>query len=149
MDARRGYDHAINEFVVWYRFEPRLAFDRTVVLHHWSHLKSRPVGEATSPCLDCSITRPVHFRVRMLIHRQKHRNNGSSKPFRAQVNTTTGTASTSGLVAVSFSLSAALAASAADPRSRVLAHRSPVRWPEQLHSELGSFGVNRTPACAG
>ena len=30
--CQRTYDHAINEFVEWYCSEPRLAFNRTVVL---------------------------------------------------------------------------------------------------------------------
>jgi hypothetical protein len=47
-DARRGYRHAIDEFVDWYCSEPRLAFNRIVVLRYRSHLESRqgprPVG---------------------------------------------------------------------------------------------------------
>ena len=31
-DAKRGYGHAIDEFVDWYCSEPRLAFNRIVVL---------------------------------------------------------------------------------------------------------------------
>jgi hypothetical protein len=31
-DAQRGYSHAIDEFVDWYCSEPRLAFNRIVVL---------------------------------------------------------------------------------------------------------------------
>jgi hypothetical protein len=31
-DAQRGHRHAIDEFVDWYCSEPRLAFNRTVVL---------------------------------------------------------------------------------------------------------------------
>jgi hypothetical protein len=31
-DSRRGYQHAIDEFVAWYCSEPRLAFNKTVVL---------------------------------------------------------------------------------------------------------------------
>ena len=33
-DSRRGYQHAIDEFVAWYCSEPRLAFNKTVVLRH-------------------------------------------------------------------------------------------------------------------
>jgi len=29
-DSRRGYQHAIDEFVAWYCSEPRLAFNKTV-----------------------------------------------------------------------------------------------------------------------
>jgi hypothetical protein len=38
-DAKRGYRHAIDEFVDWYCSEPRLAFNRIVVLRYRSHLK--------------------------------------------------------------------------------------------------------------
>ena len=32
VEAQRGYSHAIDEFVDWYCSEPRLAFNRIVVL---------------------------------------------------------------------------------------------------------------------
>ncbi len=41
VDAQRGYSDAINEFVDWYCSEPRLAFNRVVVLRYRSHLESR------------------------------------------------------------------------------------------------------------
>ena len=41
LDAKRGYSHAIDEFVDWYCSEPRLALNRTVVLRYRSHLESR------------------------------------------------------------------------------------------------------------
>ena len=31
-DVQRGYRHAIDEFVDWYRSEPRLSFSKTVVV---------------------------------------------------------------------------------------------------------------------
>jgi hypothetical protein len=34
LDSRRGYQHAIDEFVAWYCSEPRLAFNKTVVLRY-------------------------------------------------------------------------------------------------------------------
>ncbi len=43
-DAQRGYRHAIDEFVDWYCSEPRLAFNRTVVLCYRSHLESRQLA---------------------------------------------------------------------------------------------------------
>ena len=46
-DAQRGYRHAIDEFVDWYCSEPRLAFNRIVVLRYRSHLESRQ--------LDCGL----------------------------------------------------------------------------------------------
>ena len=46
-DAQRGYRHAIDEFVDWYCSEPRLAFNRTVVLRYRSHLESRELAPGT------------------------------------------------------------------------------------------------------
>jgi hypothetical protein len=50
LTSRRGqrtYDHAIREFVAWYRSEPRLAFNRTVVLRYRIHLEQRQSAPAT------------------------------------------------------------------------------------------------------
>src|SRR5437868_3380364 len=47
-DARRGYRHAIDEFVDWYCSEPRLAFKRIVVLRYRSHLESRQLAPGTN-----------------------------------------------------------------------------------------------------
>jgi site-specific recombinase XerD len=46
-DAQRGYSHAIDEFVDWYCSEPRLAFNRLVVLRYRSHLESRRLAPGT------------------------------------------------------------------------------------------------------
>ena len=46
-DAKRGYSHAIDEFVDWYCSEPRLAFNRIVVLRYRSHLESRQLAPGT------------------------------------------------------------------------------------------------------
>ena len=35
--GQRTYEHAIDEFVEWYCSEPRLAFNRTVVLRYRIH----------------------------------------------------------------------------------------------------------------
>jgi integrase len=45
--AQRTYDHAIREFVGWYCSEPRLAFNRTVVLRYRIHLEQRHYAPAT------------------------------------------------------------------------------------------------------
>src|SRR3954464_4979318 len=45
--GQRTYDHAINEFVDWYCSEPRLAFNRTVVLRYRIHLEQRHVAPTT------------------------------------------------------------------------------------------------------
>src|SRR5712664_870693 len=46
-DAQRGYRHAIDEFVDWYCSEPRLAFNRIVVMRYRSHLESRQLAPGT------------------------------------------------------------------------------------------------------
>jgi hypothetical protein len=40
-EGRRSCCHAIDEFVDWYCSEPRLAFNRTVVLRYRSYLEGR------------------------------------------------------------------------------------------------------------
>ena len=45
--GQRTYDHAIREFVAWYCSEPRLAFNRTVVLRYRIHLAQRQYAPAT------------------------------------------------------------------------------------------------------
>ena len=45
--GQRSYDHAIREFVSWYCSEPRLAFNRTVVLRYRIHLEQRGYAPAT------------------------------------------------------------------------------------------------------
>ncbi len=45
--GQRTYDHAIREFVGWYCSEPRLAFNRTVVLRYRIHLEQRQYAPAT------------------------------------------------------------------------------------------------------
>ena len=46
-DSRRGYQHAIDEFVAWYCSEPRLAFNRTVVLRYRINLQERGLAPGT------------------------------------------------------------------------------------------------------
>src|ERR1700681_1780470 len=45
--GQRTYDHAIREFVAWYCSEPRLAFNRTVVLRYRIHFEQRGYAPAT------------------------------------------------------------------------------------------------------
>src|ERR1700760_4529156 len=45
--GQRTYEHAINEFVDWYCSEPRLAFNRTVVLRYRIHLEQRHLAPTT------------------------------------------------------------------------------------------------------
>jgi site-specific recombinase XerD len=46
-ESQRGYRYAIDEFVDWYCSEPRLAFNRIVVLRYRSHLESRRLAPGT------------------------------------------------------------------------------------------------------
>jgi len=45
--GQRTYDHAIDEFVEWYCSEPRLAFNRSVVLRYRIHLQQKQYAPAT------------------------------------------------------------------------------------------------------
>jgi hypothetical protein len=47
VSGQRTYDHAIREFVAWYCSEPRLAFNRTVMLRYRIHLEQRKYAPAT------------------------------------------------------------------------------------------------------
>src|SRR6266496_5171508 len=47
VDAKRGYRHAIDEFVDWYCSEPRLAFNRIVVLRYRTYLETRQLASGT------------------------------------------------------------------------------------------------------
>ena len=47
-DSRRGYQHAIDEFVAWYCSEPRLAFNKTVVLRYRFYLEERGLARERS-----------------------------------------------------------------------------------------------------
>ena len=46
-DSVREYQHAIDEFVAWYCSEPRLAFNKTVVLRYRFHLEERGLAPGT------------------------------------------------------------------------------------------------------
>jgi hypothetical protein len=45
--GQRTYEHAIRDFVAWYCSEPRLAFNRTVVLRYRIHLEQLRYAPAT------------------------------------------------------------------------------------------------------
>src|SRR5262249_45296533 len=47
-ESQRGYRHAIDEFIEWYCSEPRLSFNRTVVLRYRMQLESRNLAPAQS-----------------------------------------------------------------------------------------------------
>jgi site-specific recombinase XerD len=45
--SQESYGHAINEFIGWYCSEPRLSFNRTVVLRYRIHLEQRNLAPST------------------------------------------------------------------------------------------------------
>ena len=47
-DSRRGYQHAIDEFVAWYCSGPRLAFNKTVVLRYRFCQEERGLAQGTN-----------------------------------------------------------------------------------------------------
>ena len=61
-DAQRGYRHAIDEFIDWYCSEPRLAFNKTVVLRYRIHLEFRKLAPGTINlrlgAADCGLLSP-------------------------------------------------------------------------------------------
>ena len=46
-ESQRGYQHAIDEFIDWYCSEPRLSFNRAVVLRYRIHMESRHLAPGT------------------------------------------------------------------------------------------------------
>jgi hypothetical protein len=50
-DAQRGYGHAIDEFIDWYCSEPRLSFNRAVVVRYRMYLEQRKLAQAQSTCV--------------------------------------------------------------------------------------------------
>lgn len=45
--SKRSYDHAIREFIDWYCWEPRLAFNKTVVTRYRIALEQSPYAPST------------------------------------------------------------------------------------------------------
>jgi hypothetical protein len=45
--SRRVYQYAIEQFIAWYCSEPRLAFNRIVVVRYRMHLESRSLAANT------------------------------------------------------------------------------------------------------
>src|SRR6266576_5005302 len=59
-DSRRGYQHAIDEFVVWYCSEPRLAFNKTVVLGYRYFLEQKNLAPSTINVRLAAVRRIAH-----------------------------------------------------------------------------------------
>jgi hypothetical protein len=47
--SRRVYEYAIDQFIAWYCSEPRLAFNRIVVVRYRMHLESRGLAANHQP----------------------------------------------------------------------------------------------------
>jgi len=62
VSGQRTYEHAIREFVAWYCSEPRLAFNRTVVLRYRIHLEQRGYAPATIN-LRLAAVRPIAYEA--------------------------------------------------------------------------------------
>lgn len=58
--GQRTYDHAITEFVEWYCSEPRLAFNRTVVLRYRISLEQRRYAPSTINLRLAAVRRIAH-----------------------------------------------------------------------------------------
>jgi integrase len=59
-NGQRTYDHAIDDFVEWYCLEPRLAFNRTVVLRYRIHLELKQYAPATINLRLAAVRRVAH-----------------------------------------------------------------------------------------
>lgn len=46
-ESQRGYQHAIDEFIGWYCSEPRLSFNKSVVIRYRTHLETRQLAPGT------------------------------------------------------------------------------------------------------
>src|SRR5438105_2081002 len=75
VSGQRTYDHAINDFVEWYCSEPRLAFNRTVVLRYRITIMSALLR--TVPALTGHHTWPTSSGQ---THRPAHTTTGRSPP---------------------------------------------------------------------
>src|SRR5271166_6861119 len=57
VNSRRAYKHAIDRFIAWYCSEPRLGFNRSIVLRYRSFLESLQLSAATINLHLCAIRR--------------------------------------------------------------------------------------------
>jgi len=62
-ESKRGYRHAIDEFIQWYCYEPRLSFNKVVVTRYRIFLENRQLAAGRRsmddlPQYDDSPTRP-------------------------------------------------------------------------------------------
>jgi hypothetical protein len=60
--SRRVYEYAIDQFIAWYCSEPRLAFNRIVVVRYRMHLESRGLAANTINQQLAAVRRLAHDR---------------------------------------------------------------------------------------
>src|SRR5256885_16974682 len=58
--SRRVYEYAIDQFIAWYCSEPRLAFNRIVVVRYRLYLESRHLAANTINQQLAAVRRPAH-----------------------------------------------------------------------------------------
>jgi integrase len=61
--GQRTYEHAISEFVDWYCSEPRLAFNRTVVLRYRIYLEQRLLAPTIINLLRLAAVRRIAYEA--------------------------------------------------------------------------------------
>ena len=57
-ESKRGYRHAIDEFIQWYCSEPRLSFNKVVVTRYRIFLENRRLAPGTIN----GVSRPIRIR---------------------------------------------------------------------------------------
>src|SRR5437879_13672340 len=60
VSSQESYAHAIDEFIAWYCSEPRLAFNRTVVLRYRFFLEQKNLAPSTINVRLVAVRRLVH-----------------------------------------------------------------------------------------
>jgi hypothetical protein len=80
--GQRTYDRAITDFVEWYCSEPRLAFNRTVVLRYRIYLEQKQYAPTTINLRLAAVRRVAFEAAGSHIRVREHQNRGiiSEKP---------------------------------------------------------------------
>ena len=64
-ECKRGYRHAIDEFIQWYCSEPRLSFNKVVVTRFRIFLENRGLAAATINGRLAAVRRLARMKLRM------------------------------------------------------------------------------------
>ena len=71
--SRRVYEYAIDQFIAWYCSEPRLAFNRIVVVRYRMYLESRSLAANTN-CATVAVASWSRFNSCWGMHPSRQRN---------------------------------------------------------------------------